>query len=171
MASGVSDTYNLPFPEASDPVNVHGDIASLVAMLEEVLPPLGVGYFQLNVRNTSGETIIAGTPVYATGHTTKTTIAKALPSTTAPILGLLKETTANNADGVVIVAGVLDGVNTSAFTAGQVLYVGESGGLSATQPAAGGGAVGIVAYAAEQGILIVEAKGNGTWGALKAGLA
>lgn len=171
MASGSSETFNLPFPEASDPVNVHGDIASLVAMLEEVLPPLGVGYFQLNVRNISGSSIVAGTPVYATGYTTKTTIDKALASTTAPILGLLKETTANNADGVVVVAGVLEGINTSAFTAGQVLYVGESGGLSSTQPATGGGAVGIVAYAAEEGIIIVEAKGNGTWGALKAGLA
>lgn len=171
MASGSSDVYNLPFPEATDPVNVHGDIHDLVAMLEQVLPPLGVGYFQLNVKNTSGSQIVAGTPVYATGYTTKTTIAKALPSTTAPILGLLKETTENNADGVVIVAGVLEGINTSSFTAGQVLYVGESGGLSSTQPAGGGGAVGIVAHAASTGIIIVEAKGNGTWGALKAGLA
>lgn len=166
-----SPIYNLPYPEGSDPVNVHGDIRELVEMLEEVLPPLGVGYFQLNVINNSGEQILAGTPVYATGYTTKTTVAKALSSTTSPILGLLKETTSNNADGIVVVAGVLEGVNTSSFTAGQVLYVGESGGLSATQPANGGGAVGIVAYAAESGIVIVEAKGNGTWGALKAGLA
>lgn len=171
MASGSSETFNLPFPQATDPVNVHGDIHDLVAMLEQVLPPLGVGYFQLNVKNTSGSQIIAGTPVYATGYAGKTTVAKALPSTVGPILGLLKDTTANNADGVVVVAGVLEGINTSSFTAGQVLYVGESGGLSSTQPATGGGAVGIVAVAAETGVVIVEAKGNGTWGALKAGLA
>jgi hypothetical protein len=171
MATGHSDTFNLPFPQATDPVNVHGDIRALVAMLEEVLPPLGVGYFQLNVKNTSGSTITAGTPVYATGYSGKTTIDKALPSTVGPILGLLKETTTNNSDGVVVVAGVLEGINTSSFAAGQVLYVGELGGLSSTQPSSGGGAVGIVAVAAEAGVVIVEAKGNGTWGALKAGLA
>jgi hypothetical protein len=65
----------------------------------------------------------------------------------------------------------MENINTSGFSDGDVLYVGESGGLSATQPSGGSGAVGIVAYSAAEGVIIVEAKGNGTWGALKAGLA
>jgi hypothetical protein len=40
--------------------------------------------------------------------------------------------------------------------------------LSTTQS---GGAVGVIAKKAVEGVIIVEAKGNGTWGALKAGLA
>ena len=54
------------------------------------------------------------------------------------------------------------------FSNGDILYVGENGGLTNTS---GTGAVGIVAHASSDGIIIVEAKGNGTWGALKAGLS
>jgi hypothetical protein len=110
----------------------------------------------------------AGTPVYATGYTTKTTIAKCLPSTTDPILGLLKQELVNGSEGIVVVAGVMEDINTSSFSNGDVLYVGPSGGLTNVE---GSGAVGIVAHASSNGIIIVEAKGNGTWGALKAGLA
>jgi hypothetical protein len=171
----LSSRYSLPYPVAEDPVNVHGDIHDLVNKLEVILPPLGVSYFEINVKNNSGSSIASMTPVYATGYDGKTTIAKCLTTTTKPILGLVKSTIANGAEGVVVVAGVLEGVNTSAFTAGDVLYVAEGGGMPTNiQPAHGGGAIGIVAHAASaasNGIVIVEAKGNGTWGALKAGLA
>ena len=166
-----STEYSIPYPEGTDPVNVHGDIRSLVERLEVVLPPLGVSYFQIQVLNDSGSTLAAGTPVYATGYTTKTTIAKSLPSTTNPILGLTKTSIANGSDGIVVVAGVMENINTSGFSNGDVLYIGSSGGLTATRPTTGSGAVGIVAHAAAEGIIIVEAKGNGTWGALKSGLA
>jgi hypothetical protein len=166
-----STEYSIPYPEGTDPVNVHGDIRSLVERLEIVLPPLGVSYFQIQVLNNSGVALTAGTPVYATGYTTKTTIAKSLPSTTSPILGLTKTSIANSSEGIVVVAGVMENINTSGFSNGDVLYVGASGGLTATQPATGSGAVGIVAHAAAEGVIIVEAKGNGTWGALKSGLA
>ena len=170
MATGNTNDalYNLPYPVANDPVNVHEDIESLVDRLMVILPPLGLSQFQLGILNNSGENLPAGTPVYATGYTTKTTIAKALPSTEEPILGLLKTQVPNSSDGIVVVAGVMDNINTSGFENGDVLYVGQSGGLSNQQY---GGAVGVVAQASNTGIIIVEAKGNGTWGALKSGLA
>jgi hypothetical protein len=170
MATGNTNDalYNLPYPVANDPVNVHEDIESLVDRLMVILPPLGLSQFQLGILNNSGENLPAGTPVYATGYTTKTTIAKALPSTEEPILGLLKTPVPNSSDGIVVVAGVMDNINTSGFENGDVLYVGQSGGLSNQQY---GGAVGVVAQASNTGIIIVEAKGNGTWGALKSGLA
>jgi hypothetical protein len=171
MATGESNNYDLPYPLGVDPVNVHGDIKQLVEQLEIVLPPLGIGYFQIPVINNSGIALGAGDPVYTTGYTTKTTIAKAVSSTSLPILGLLKTDLANNSEGIVVVAGVLENINTSGFTAGDILYVGESGGLTHIRPPAGSGAVGMVASSAAQGTIIVEAKGNGTWGALKAGLA
>lgn len=163
--------FNLPFPVADDPVNVHGDIESLVQRLLVILPPLGLSQFQLGVINKSGQSIPAGTPVYASGFdntSSKTTISKSLPETESPILGLAKTSIANNSEGIVVVAGVMDNINTSGFSNGDVLYVGSSGGLSNT---ATGGAVGVVAHASSNGVIIVEAKGNGTWGALKAGLA
>jgi hypothetical protein len=84
-------------------------------------------------------------------------------------LGLAKTNIAIGVNGIVVVSGILENVNTSSFSAGDILYAGEFGGLTAEQDA--GGAVGIVAHAAASGLIIVEAKGNGTWGALKAGLA
>jgi hypothetical protein len=173
MATTNDGVFNLPFPESTDPVNVHGDIKALADRLKIVLPPLGISAFQISVINNSGETLPAGTPVYASGFdanpaVNKTEITKALPSTTDPILGLLKQSLADGVQGIVVVAGVMEDINTSGFENGDVLYVGPSGGLTNTP---GSGAVGIVAHAATTGIIIVEAKGNGTWGALKAGLA
>lgn len=171
MATGNSNLFELPFPLADDSVNVHGDIRQLVERLEVILPPLGVTYFQLQVTNNSETDFDAGTPVYATGYLDKTTIDLALPTTTAPILGLTATSIPSGSDGVVIVAGVMDGVNTSGFTAGDILYVGELGGLSNSRPSNGAAAVGVVAYSGVNGVVIVEAKGNGTWGALRDGLS
>ena len=167
MATGESQTYDLPYPLSDDPVNVHGDLRQLVEKLEAVLPL--ASYSQIRVLNSSGQNISAGDPVYVTGYTTATTVAKATSSTTHPILGLAKTSIANGVNGIVVVSGILENVNTSGFTAGDILYAGTSGGLTTQQDV--GGAVGIVAYAASAGLIIVEAKGNGTWGALKAGLA
>ena len=60
----------------------------------------------------------------------------------------------------------------SSYTAGDILYVGTSGGLTDTQPAGGSGATGVVLKAnSTTGIILVTpAKNNGTWGAVKAGL-
>jgi hypothetical protein len=167
MATGESQTYDLPYPLSDDPVNVHGDIRQLVEKLEAVLPL--ASYSQIRVLNNSGQSIAAGDPVYVTGYTTATTVARATSSTTQPILGLAKTSIVNGVNGIVVVSGILENVNTSGFTAGDILYAGEFGGLTTQQDA--GGAVGIVAHAAPSGLIIVEAKGNGTWGALKAGLA
>ena len=168
MATTNDGLFNLPFPESTDPVNVHGDIKALADRLKVVLPPLGISAFQISVINDSGETLAAGTPVFANGYSTTTTVDKCLPTTPSPILGLLKQELEDGEQGICVVAGVLENINTSPFTDGDVLYVGSQGGLS---DIATHGAVGIVAHAAVDGIIIVEAKGNGTWGALKAGLS
>jgi hypothetical protein len=167
MASGESSNYDLPFPLSEDPVNVHGDIRQLVEKLEAVLPL--ASYSQIRVLNNSDTAISAGDPVYVTGYTTATTVARATSITAQPILGLAKTNIAVGTNGIVVVSGILENVNTSSFNEGDILYAGEFGGLTPSQDP--GGAVGIVAYAATEGIIIVEAKGNGTWGALKAGLA
>ena len=168
----------IKYPLETSPVNVHGDFKKLAESLDAILPSYGVSYFQIDVINQSGATISAGVPVYVVGHTTSgiTKIAKALPSTTSPILGLLKNTTSSTElgvkNGVVVVAGVMEGLNTSGFGTGDVLYVGTSGGLTNVRPTGGSAAVGICAYAhSVNGIVIVEAKGNGTWGALRDGLS
>jgi hypothetical protein len=170
MATGHSLSYNLPYPLADDSVNVHGDIKQLVEKLEAVLPL--ASYSQIKVYNNTSSSFVAGTPVYVTGFSTNTTIGKSLPNTSSPVLGLLKRDTPAGSTGIAIVSGILENVNTSSWSAGDILYIAEAGGLTNARPSGGSPAVGIVGYSsATEGIIIVEAKGNGTWGALKAGLA
>jgi hypothetical protein len=174
MATGATTTYDLPYPILSDPVNVHGDIQSLAEQIELILPSLGLPYFTHEVKNVSGASIAKGDPVYVTGFSTKTTVAKSVATdlTTFPVIGLATTAIANGSDGVVLVSGIFTGLNTSSYTAGNRLYVGTSGGLTATQPAGGSGATGVVlkANSTTGVILVIPAKGNGTWGAVKAGL-
>lgn len=167
MATGQSNTYDLPYPLAENPVNVHGDIKQLVEKLESVLPT--ASYSQISVLNNSGELISAGDPLYVTGYTSQTTVARAKHGTSDPVLGLAKSDITNGSSGVVVVSGILENVNTSSYEAGDILYYGENGGLSKYSDH--GGAVAVVVYAAEHGILSIDSKGNGTWGALKAGLS
>lgn len=171
-----TESWNLQYPLAEDPVNVHGDLKDLATSIQTALNGIDTSIIQVSVINTSGEALPAGTPVYATGYTTATTVSKSLPETSNPILGLLKTGLTNNQSGICVVAGVLKNINTSSFADGDTLYVGESGGLvgpsvDGNKPSSAGGAVGVVAYSNVNGVIIVEAKGNGTWGALKNGLA
>ena len=167
-------TYDLPYPTDASPVDVAGDLQALAEAIDAVLPSLGLPYFTHEVRNNSGATIAKGDPVYVTGFSTKTTVAKSLGNTLAtfPVIGLATTSIANGSDGVVIVSGVFSDVNTSSYTAGNILYVATAGGLTATQPTTGSGAVGVVlkANATTGVILVLGSKGNGTWGAVKAGL-
>jgi predicted RecA/RadA family phage recombinase len=166
--------YDLPYPTDASPVDVAGDLQALAERIEAVLPSLGLPYFTHEVRNNSGATIAKGDPVYVTGFSTKTTVAKSLGNTLAtfPVIGLATTSITNGSDGVVIVSGVFSDVNTSSYTAGNILYVATAGGLTTTQPTTGSGAVGVVlkANATTGVILVLGSKGNGTWGAVKAGL-
>lgn len=175
MATNITGDFNLPFPRSTDPVNVHGDLESLASKVDEVIGNLDLSVIQVTVKNTSGVSIPQTYPVVVTGFDGVTTVRSATAAD-KPVFGLMKQPLANGSQGVCVVAGVLSNVNTSGFSDGDVLYVDENGGLvsqdiNGNKPVNAGGAVGIVAYAATSGTIIVEAKGNGTWGALKAGLA
>ena len=89
------------------------------------------------------------------------------------MVGITQAAISNNSDGVVIVSGVFEDINTSSYTIGNILYVANGGGLTNSIPAGGSGAVAVVAKVnASTGVIIVgSVGGNGTWGALKNGLA
>lgn len=173
--ANTTTNYQIPYPTLSDPVNVHGDIEDLAKKIDIILPELGVPYFTLQVKNVSGTTISANDPVYVTGFSTHTTVAKcdADDLLTFPVLGLAKAEILDTNEGIVVVSGIFDETNTSSFTAGSILYVASGGGLTDTQPINGSGAVGIVLQQnASTGIILVtQPKGNGTWGSLKKGLS
>jgi len=171
MAQNTSN-YDLTYPEATDAVNVHNDIKKLANDVDDAISSLDASNVRVKVINNSGLTIGAAKPVYAVGHTNnKTQIASFTSelSDNKPFLGLTKTSLANGESGEVIVAGVLTNINTSSFSVGELLYVDSSGSLTDTVI---GGAIGIVAVASPTtGVIVIQAKGNGTWGALKAGLS
>lgn len=164
--------YDFPYPLASDPVDIVGDIQSLAERMEAVLFATESN-ITIEVTNSSGASIAKGDPVYISGSGTKPQVTKLTNTMNYPMLGLAKDAFATATDGVVVVSGIFSNVNTSSYTAGNILYTGTSGGLTATQPATGGTAVGVVAKShATTGVIIVgKPTGNGSWAALKAGLA
>lgn len=162
--------YAIPFPLSGDVVNVHGDIKKLADRLDLVLPQ--ASYVDIPVKNTSGSTINPGSAVYVTGHDgTNVTVSLSTGSTTNPTLGLIRTSTLNNETGVVVVTGIITGINTSSFSAGDVLFIGETGGLVNVSSSSTGIGVATVIHAAVDGSIMVGTRGDGTWGSLKAGLA
>lgn len=175
MATGATTTYDLPYPLLTDPVNVHEDIQSLAERIEDVISNVGLPFISLEVRNTTGATIAKGTPVYISGYSTKPLIAKCDSDdlATFPMIGITQAAISTGTDGVIIVSGVFENINTSSYAAGEILYVANGGGLTDTIPTGGSGAVAVVAKSnASTGIIVVgQPKGNGTWGSMKAGLS
>lgn len=95
------------------------------------------------VRNASGATIPAGTPVYATGiHPGSGNIPTVAPAQanvlqTSVVIGLMLESVANNAYGRLMQQGRLNNINTIGLTTGAPLYLSPAvaGGLVTSPPA------------------------------------
>ena len=120
---------------------------------------------QFTAKNITGSTIAAGKAVYVSGASgSDTTIALAAntSASTMPAFGITKDAIANNASGVVVLAGSLAGINTSSFSEGDELYVSTAGDLTDTKPT--GTAliqkIAKVAKAAASGTVIVTGAGR-----------
>ncbi len=192
MPSQSSNYPSMKYPIASDPVNVHGDFKVLVDALNDILPPLGMTSVSSPVRNASSSVSLpAGTPVFISGSTShdgklKPLVQKYNPSSPDhnpdfPILGLLQSdmlpSSATGGDGIAVVSGIIQ-MNTTFFgdvAAGTKIYVDNLGNLVAGRPETGPARyVGVLAIKATKpngGMIVVQTKGNGTWGALKDGLS
>lgn len=85
------------------------------------------------VKNSSGSTIDAGTPVYISGaNGANMLISKAsnsYESTSSKTFGLLAQTLAQNAIGFVITEGLLSGLDTHLADAGDPVWLGTNGQL------------------------------------------
>jgi hypothetical protein len=191
MATGVSSNYpTMKYPIASDPVNVHGDFKVLVDALNDILPPLGMTSVASPVRNASSSlTLLAGTPVFISGSTShdgklKPLVQRYNPSSqdhnpNFPILGLLQAdmlpASSTGGDGIAVVSGIIQINTTGLGTAGTKIYIDETGFIVGNRPATGPARyVGVVAIQETKpngGMIVVQTKGNGTWGALKDGLS
>lgn len=96
----------------------------------------------VTVRNATGSLMTKGSIVYVSGgNGTHTQVTKAIATsdaTSARTLGWLSADIANNADGLCMVEGYLDGVNTQGITEGAQLYLSgtTAGAFQVTKPVA-----------------------------------
>jgi len=125
-ASGTTITYDnstyYPYPTGDTTQYVGGD-GSLIAF-----PIAGQsGTIVRLVRNNTGATLTKGTVIYISGATgNNPVVSKAIATgdaTSAQTFGLCQANIANNATGYVVVMGDLIGLDTSAFTEGQQVYL------------------------------------------------
>ena len=92
------------------------------------------------VRNTTGATLTKGTAVYISGATGQLpTVSKALATsdaTSAQTLGLITSDLNNNSNGYVTIIGLVNDLDTSAYTNGVQLYLSPTtaGALTVTKP-------------------------------------
>lgn len=91
----------------------------------------------VTVKNTSGGTLLKGTPVHATGATADVAdviAADASIPSAMPATYVLNEDIANNTSGQAIIVGVISDIDTSSFSAGDVVYVASGGGFTNVKP-------------------------------------
>jgi hypothetical protein len=99
---------------------------------------------QFKVINNTGSSIPNGSAVYVTGTSSGQTypniaLARADVASTSSVIGLTEGAIANGAVGYVVSNGTIEGVNTSSYTVGQVLYLSpySAGQLMNTVPPTG----------------------------------
>jgi len=130
------------------------------------------------VRNSTGTTIPVGTVVRFAGSLGNSGILLAAPFLangtydSHTLMGVTAESIANGANGLVSYFGEVRGVNTSAFTDGQILYASPtvSGGFTATRPEYPNNVVSVAAVvnAANNGTILVRPSIEDIWQAVPA---
>ena len=117
---------------------------------------------QVKVTNNTGSTIAAGQVVYISGSyigNPTIALARADSFSTVVVVGVTTVSMVNNGNGYIVISGVVNGVNTSGFTAGQDLFLSPTtaGGLTSTVPSNPNYAVqvGVCLSAATSGSILV----------------
>ena len=100
---------------------------------------------EVTVKNVSGGSLSKGTVVHASpsatppsGNVIEVIAADYDDSTKMPAIGILNETIANEGEGAAVMMGAVSGIDTSSFSIGDELYVGNLGTLTNTKPATSG---------------------------------
>jgi hypothetical protein len=147
--TGVGTMYWDPAYRTVNLIDGNGDTTLQIGQEERIL-----------VHNNTGSPLTDGQVVYVTGSTgnlPSVSLADASSETTsAATLGVVTETIANGADGFVTVSGIVNGLNTLAFTEGDILWLSETAGqYTNVKPIA-------PAHLVLIGYVIKKAGGNGS---------
>jgi len=97
------------------------------------------GPIRVTAKNASGTTIANGTPVYISGtvggsQQPEIAPARADDPSKMPALGITQGAINDNQFGIVVLLGISDGQNTSAFALNGHVYVAPTGGITPTRP-------------------------------------
>lgn len=137
--------------------------------VDEFIEGADIGVLVAPVRNVSGATITAGTPVHVSGYNNgngryEISVAEADDPLTMPADGVLQEELDNNTNGLMVTYGQVSNLDTSAFTVGDELYVADGGGLTDTRPTGTGSEVEKLAVVLRsnntQGVILVKGAGR-----------
>ena len=96
----------------------------------------------VTVRNSTGSPLLKGSIVYVSGSNgnhVQVSLAQAIGDiTSARTIGWVADTIPNNTEGLIMVEGYLEGLNTQGITAGAQLYLSPTvpGGFTSTKPVA-----------------------------------
>jgi len=107
---------------------------------------LSFGYaenVEIALKNVSGGTINKGTPCFITASGTSGNVAGVIPAdagdpTKMPAGVIAGETLADEAEGLGLVNGFIQGVDTSTFASGDTIYVAVGGGYTNVKPTGSG---------------------------------
>ncbi len=119
-------------------------------------------------KNLSGTTILKGTPLYFTGSGTSGNLVGVLPADAGnparmPAAGVAGEQLLTGDEGVVLLDGFINGVNTSAFSSGDPVYVAVGGGYTNVKPTGSTiliQALGYVERSAVNGSGVIQGSGR-----------
>lgn len=123
--------------------------------IEDIIKALPSGdTVEFDVENQTGQTITRGSVVYP-DPSTIIGLADAYDKNKSRVIAVVKEEILDGEAGKVVKLGPVTNINTSSFTAGQIVYLGSNGQYSATPPDNGGyvcivGVVDIVSTTAGQ---------------------
>jgi hypothetical protein len=116
------------------------------------------------VRNAEATTLASGTVVYLFGgngdHASVKRADNSSDATSSKTVGLMGASVASNNNGPVITRGYVDGIDLSAYSVGDILWLGSNGGLTTTKPSAPKHLVfiGVVVRATINGIVYVATQ-------------
>ena len=119
-------------------------------------------------KNLSGTTIPKGTPLYFTGSGAAGNIVGVFPADAGnparmPAAGVAGEQLLDEAEGVILLDGFINGVNTSAFSSGDPVYVAVGGGYTNIKPTGSTiliQALGYVERSAVNGSGVIQGSGR-----------
>ena len=142
----INDAYTFPASDGTSGQVITTDGSGNLSFVD---PTSGAATTALSlnvtVKNVSGGSLAKGTIIHAhpsanppSGNVIEVIAADYDDTNKMPAIGVLNETLANESEGQAIMFGAVSGIDTSGFSIGDELWVGNNGAFTNTKPATAG---------------------------------